>query len=87
MGYDVLSFNEDGSERHIEVKTTSGARDKPFDLTYTELAYSIKYPEKFMLYRLYNFDDDTGTEDYYIIEGDLLKACDLIPTAYKARPK
>ena len=39
-GYDILSFNDDGSERYIEVKTTKGGKRTEFYLTANELAYS-----------------------------------------------
>ena len=40
LGNDVLSFESDGRERFIEVKTTSFARETPFFVTKGELALS-----------------------------------------------
>lgn len=54
-GYDVASFNLDGSERLIEVKTTNGAALTPFYLSENERAFSDERPEAFRLLRLYNF--------------------------------
>lgn len=54
-GYDISSFDLDGSERLIEVKTTNGAALTPFYLSENERAFSDERPEAFRLLRLYNF--------------------------------
>ena len=56
-GYDILSFDLNGSERLIEVKTTNGAAKTPFFLSENERAFSEERPEAFRLLRLYNFND------------------------------
>jgi hypothetical protein len=37
-GFDIASFDPDGRERFIEVKTTNGAATTPFFLTRNEMA-------------------------------------------------
>src|SRR5690606_29002270 len=37
-GYDILSFNPDGSKKYIEVKTTSGTYQRPFFWSWNEKA-------------------------------------------------
>lgn len=54
-GYDIRSFNLDGSERLIEVKTTNGPATTPFFLSENERAFSTKRPDAFWLLRLYSF--------------------------------
>lgn len=53
LGYDVLSFEEDGTERHIEVKTTRYGISTPFFLQASELEHSREVPDLFKLYRLF----------------------------------
>lgn len=55
LGFDVLSFEADGRERFIEVKTTSFGRRTPFFVTRGELACSRDRPREYQLYRLYEF--------------------------------
>lgn len=54
-GYDVLSFDSDGRERFIEVKTTAYAAETPFYITPNEVAFSDEQPAQFHLYRLFCF--------------------------------
>lgn len=50
-GYDILSFNEDGSERWIEVKATKGARISTVELTENERSTALKAPSgRYWLY-------------------------------------
>lgn len=55
LGYDVLSFETDGRERFIEVKTTGFGKDTPFFMSRTEVAFSEVCAEQFHLYRLFEF--------------------------------
>ncbi len=54
-GYDIHSYNSDGSERLIEVKTTIGIETTPFYLTRNELSFSNERPSEFRICRLYDF--------------------------------
>lgn len=54
-GYDIRSFNIDGSDRLIEVKTTNGPAKTPFFLSENERAFSEERPDAFRLLRLYQF--------------------------------
>lgn len=53
-GYDILSYEPDGRERLVEVKTTSGHQTTPFYLSENERALSDERPDAFRLVRLYN---------------------------------
>lgn len=55
LGYDILSFEPDGRERLIEVKTTNGWERTPFHITRNELAVAEEHRESWVLARLYNF--------------------------------
>ncbi|HEY4165230.1 MAG TPA: DUF3883 domain-containing protein [Reyranella sp.] len=54
-GYDIRSFEENGSERLLEVKTTRGGNTTPFYLTRNENEVAKERPDAFRLYRLYDF--------------------------------
>lgn len=54
-GYDILSFDTEGSDRLIEVKTTNGWERTPFHVTRNELAVAETYSEDWRLVRLWNF--------------------------------
>jgi hypothetical protein len=75
LGYDILSFDENGSPKYIEVKATTSSRERPFFVTGAELARSQQEGNNYYLYRLYNLDEKNMTADYFIIQGDLGKYC------------
>lgn len=54
-GYDILSFNTDGGDRLIEVKTTNGWERTPFHITRNELAVAEERRKDWRLVRLWNF--------------------------------
>ena len=54
-GYDVLSFEEDGRERFIEVKTTAYAKNTPFFISDGELSFANSHELEFRLYRVFGF--------------------------------
>lgn len=84
LGYDVLSFDDEGDELLIEVKTTRRPREFPFLITRNEVALSAEVPDRFRLYRVYDFNrPKTGL---YTLAGSLESSCRLTPTAWLARP-
>ena len=54
-GFDIRSYNPDGSERLIEVKTTNGTSRTPFYISENERAFSEERQDAFRLLRLYDF--------------------------------
>ena len=83
-GYDILSWFPDGRRKYIEVKTTEGGADTPFFVTANEVAFSAKHAPEYYLYRVYNYNSDTKSGNYFVLEGDLRDALDLEPTSYRA---
>lgn len=55
FGYDIASFEPDGRDRLIEVKTTNGWERTPFHITRNELSVADANRETWCLFRLYNF--------------------------------
>ena len=82
MGFDVLSFDEgDGSERFIEVKTTGLGKHFPFYVTSNEVRCSEDCPERFRLYRVFDF---SRSARIYVVTGALSQRCRLEPVAFRA---
>lgn len=81
LGYDVLSFDANGKERFIEVKTTSFGRDTPFFVSRGELALSHGARDQFHLYRLFEFRKAPRLFD---LQGSLDQHCVLDPVTYRA---
>lgn len=81
LGYDILSFEEDGSDRGIEVKTTRFGKETPFFVSRNELGVSETRPE-YHLYRVFAYP---SRPRLYILRGPLDRMCRLEPTHYVAR--
>ncbi|MBV5298665.1 MAG: DUF3883 domain-containing protein [Rhodoferax sp.] len=81
LGYDVLSFESDGKERLIEVKTTTFGRDTPFFVSGSELALSQGAQDQFHLYRLFEFRKAPRLFD---LHGSLNQHYILDPVTYRA---
>lgn len=69
--FDVLSYNKDGNEKYIEVKTTKGNLDNLFYISENEIAFSEEYPENYYLYRIYKFDTETMSAFLSIKKGPI----------------
>ncbi|KQS93014.1 DUF3883 domain-containing protein [Chryseobacterium sp. Leaf394] len=82
LGYDILSFDENGNEIFIEVKTTVRGINTPFYITRNELEKSTQQSDNFLLYRLYEFDDKENKAKYYEKRGNLLDLC-VNPILYR----
>lgn len=82
LGYDVLSFESNGKERLIEVKTTSFGLEAPFYVSRTELDVSKEKSEFYQLYRLFDFRDRPRM---YQLKGAVDRHCILDPVSYRAR--
>lgn len=81
LGYDILSFESDGKERFVEVKTTTFGRDTPFFVSRGELALSHGAKDQFHLYRLFEFRKSPRLFD---LPGSLDQHCVLDPVTYRA---
>jgi hypothetical protein len=83
-GYDLWSFEVDGTPKFIEIKTTKGSTTTPFFISPNELEFSKQNPVNYYLYRLYEFDNDTKTAKVFVLTGDLSNQISLIPTQFIA---
>lgn len=83
-GFDILSFNKEGKEKFIEVKTTQMGKDAPFYFTRNEFGFSKSNSDKYNLYRLFNF---RKKPKFYKLRGSLEQTCNNLPTEYLGWPK
>jgi hypothetical protein len=84
LGFDVLSFDAgDDSEQYIEVKTTGLGKHFPFYVTATEVRCSEDCPERFRLYRVFDF---ARIPRMYVVGGSLSRECHLEPVSYRVSP-
>lgn len=81
-GYDIESFEPDGAEIFIEVKTTRQGSLFPFLLSANELQASR---EKGLSYRLYRVFDFGPKPKLYVVAGPIDAGFGLRPTTYEAR--
>jgi hypothetical protein len=86
VGYDIKSFSLDGGIKYIEVKTTNSDKNAKFFISENELAFSEQNPEKYYIYRLYNFNQKSKKNACYIIQGNMREKLMLCPTSYDAFP-
>ena len=81
-GFDILSFDLDGIEIYIEVKTTKGSINSTFYITRNELERSKIEKEKYFLYRVYDYNETNDTANLLKIQGELTSICE-IPMNFK----
>lgn len=84
-GYDIRSFNIDGTDRHIEVKTTAGPATNAFYISPNEIAFSEAHPDSYVLMRLFAYSYNTNSANFYEQYGPIERYFDLTPTEFRAR--
>jgi len=83
VGFDILSFETDGRERLIEVKTTRFGALTPFFVSRNEVSVSNSREGAYQLYRLFKF---VQQPKLFVLSGSLDKTCSLDPIQFCARP-
>lgn len=83
-GFDIHSYDADGRDRYIKVKTTRYRREAPFLITANEIAMAATHREHFWLYRVFGFREFPRL---YGVNGSLHDRFRLEPTAYRATPR
>ena len=82
-GYDIKSFNQDGSVRYIEVKSTRGPLGTDFYMSPNELKFSEQNRSNFFLYRVYDMGNESGEASFYLLEGDVQQKLNATPVNFK----
>jgi hypothetical protein len=79
-GFDILSFDPDGRERFIEVKTTRFAKETPFFASRNEVEFAKCNASQFHLYRVFDFK---RSPRLFGLAGSLQDRCHLDPISYR----
>lgn len=81
-GFDILSFELDGKERYVEVKTTAFAKETPFFASRNEVTFAQEKSNQFYLYRLFDF---RKSPRLFSMQGKIDQHCTLDPVSYICR--
>lgn len=81
LGYDIRSFEADGRERFIEVKTTSFGERTPFFVSSNEVSFAREHEASFRLYRLFDF---RKTPRLFELAGPIERHCRLEASTFRA---
>ncbi|QYN58286.1 DUF3883 domain-containing protein [Lactobacillus panisapium] len=89
-GYDIISLEDDGRNRYIEVKTTKGGLKVPFYMSQNEKDYFDlhKHDDNLYVYRVYDFD--TNNKSGKVKKIPAIKVADFYdftPVSYKVSKK
>ncbi|EKO3453452.1 DUF3883 domain-containing protein [Vibrio fluvialis] len=83
-GYDILSFETDGSAKHIEVKTTKGLATTPFYISRNEVEISHRLGKQYWVYRVFGFKEVSNTPlIFYSKNSTVEESFDLVSENYK----
>ena len=82
LGYDVRSFEPDGADRLVEVKTTRFGIETPFFVSRNEVDVSKAQAEIYHVHRVFTFEKNPRL---FILNGSLDQVCQLAPVQYVAR--
>lgn len=87
-GYDILSYDIQGNEKYIEVKTSIKNYTADFFLTENEMN-KIKRLDNYFIYRVFDFDKQAEKGDLYIVncKKDFIDYFTIQPTQYKVSPR
>jgi hypothetical protein len=80
LGYDILSFDERGSARFIEVKTTNFGEYTPFYASANEVHASAELAPHYSMYRVFDFRDSPRI---FSLNGDLRRLVSLEPMSFR----
>lgn len=82
LGYDIRSFDAQGNDRFIEVKTTSFGERTPSFVLANEVRFARDHAERYRLYRLFDF---RASPRLFELTGAIDRQCQLDTATYRAR--
>jgi len=85
-GYDIKSYNLDGSVKYIEVKSTRGNINTDFFMSPREIKFSKINKNNFFLYRVFDITKNNDGK-FYIVQGDVTEEFTTHPTGFKLSKK
>ena len=81
LGYDIRSYEEDGRDRFVEVKTTRYGKRTPFYISAGEIQFSKANSNAYQLYRVFEFRE---RPKLFTLPGDVQGHVTLRATNYRA---
>ncbi|MEY4414072.1 MAG: hypothetical protein RIQ53_1365 [Pseudomonadota bacterium] len=81
LGYDILSFESDGSPRYLEVKTTAMHETTPFYISENELNFARGEARHFRLCRVFDFRNNPR---FFELPGPVEQHVRLDPATWRA---
>jgi Domain of unknown function (DUF3883) len=84
-GYDIGSYDPDGTRKYIEVKSTTGNQTVEFYVTANELQFSRQQSAKFYLYRVYHYDEQNNRGKFFVVKGSLENSFALFPVQFRVK--
>lgn len=88
LGYDILSFFDNGKEKYIEVKSTTVSIGSPFNISSNELGFLREHmDDSFVCRVLVPRDHVDGIPGYEMVPSYVILDHDISPTAFIVRPK
>lgn len=82
-GFDILSFETNGRERLVEVKTTRFGALTPFFASKCEVEVSDERSAEYHVYRLFDF---SKSPRLFMLNGSMRSTCTLEPAQFRATP-
>lgn len=83
-GYDILSFEPDGRERLVEVKTTKYGAEAPFYVSRNEVDVSAREAARYHVFRLFAFRENPRL---FVLPGAIGNTCEITAATFLARPR
>lgn len=84
LGYDILSYEADGRERFVEVKTTRFGEMTPFFVSRNEVRASGEIGDQYQLCRVFTFAREPRL---FALHGPLAHTCNLDPIEFVGVPR
>lgn len=81
MGFDIHSYDAQGRDRFIEVKSTRFRKETPFFISANEVDFAKRNSDQYALYRIYRLERDPRL---FALEGHVGRHCLLTPTQFRA---
>ena len=81
LGYDIHSYEENGRDRFVEVKTTRYGKRTPFYISTGEIQFSKANIDTYQLYRVFEFRERPRL---FTLPGDVERHVTLRATNYRA---
>jgi len=80
LGFDIGSFEVNGTPRFIEVKTTTQGKYAAFYLSANELEFSRENARSFYIYRVFDFAREPRL---FLLHGAVENHAKIVPTSYR----